>query len=191
MKRILFILAFCCVAVACEKFEIPDIDIDREITRSDMNGYYQHISYNFLQYENGKAIELRLVPNSPPWPISQTEYFVLDDMFATPYLSTKFENTKQAFVNDKQSSPVDLKNLKMTSGWNDYMSDIHKLTYDTLILLEPVSEAIKRCKDDKNYTRSYNVYVRVSPDNDMLELFDNAKPMSEYGSFWDNIFKKN
>jgi hypothetical protein len=112
-------------------------------------------------------------------------------MFATPYLSTKFENITQAFINDRHSSPVDLQALKMTSGWNSYMSDIHKLTYDTLILLEPVSEAIKRCKDDKNYTRSYNVYVRVSPSKDLLESFDNAMPMSEYGSFWDNVFKNN
>lgn len=191
MKKLFLLLAICCAAVACEKFEIPDIEIDREITRSSMNGYYQQVSHQFLKYEDGKAVELKLVPDSPPWPISDTRYFVLDDMFATPYLSTKFENITQAFINDRHSSPVDLQALKMTSGWNSYMSDIHKLTNDTLILLEPVSEAIKRCKDDKNYTRSYNVYVRVSPSKDLLESFDNAMPMSEYGSFWDNIFKKN
>lgn len=195
MKRLFLLLAICCAAVACEDFEIPESEIDREITRSDMNGYYKLTSSQRLIYKNGEAVGFELAPPSSSWPISQSEYFVLTDNSAYYYLVTTdtapVYDVVQAFISDEYTSPVDLAALKMATGKDTYMSDIHKLTRDTIILIEPVSEAIKRCKSNKDYNRSYEVYVKFTPERELIKTFYDALPMNQLHDFWNGYFKNN
>ena len=56
MKRLTLLLCVCCIAFACEEFEIPEIEIDKQITRSDMNGYYQNVMTQYIRYKDGVAV---------------------------------------------------------------------------------------------------------------------------------------
>lgn len=193
MKKVIALLS-ALIFVACEKFEIPDIEINREITRSDMNGYYLQVEDKYIHYENGKPIEFIQMPSSVFLSVDTYTYLVIDDIYATPYLYTKCISPKieQSFVQNKCENPIDLENQKMYSGMSSTtMYDILKLTNDSIILIEPIQMSIERCKNDKNFDRRYKVFARTSPATDLLKSFENAKPMSEYLSFWDNIFKEN
>lgn len=190
MKRLLFLLVLCCAAVACEKFEIPDIEIDREITRSDMNGYYLQVEDKYIHYENGKPTEFIKMPSTVFLSVDTYTYLAIDDIYVTPYLYTKCISPKieQSFVENKCENPIDLENYKMYSGMSSTtMYDILKLTNDSIILIEPMQMSIERCKDDKNLNRHYKAFARTSLSTDLLKSFENAKPMSEYLNFWHNI----
>ena len=193
MKRLTLLLCVCCIAFACEEFEIPEIEIDKKITRSDMNGYYQNVMTQYIRYKDGVAVGFELAAPSQPWPIDRTEYFALTENEVYYYLVTKYTppvyDVVQAFISDGYSSPIDLDNLKMATGKDSYKSDIQKLTTDTIILLEPVAEAMKRCKSNKDYTRSYDVYVKIAPDRDLIKTFYDAFPISQYMDFWNGYFK--
>ncbi len=193
MKRLFLLLVVCCTAVQCEKFEIPEIEIDQAITRSDMNGYYQNVTTKYIKYENSKAVGFELAPPSQPWPIDRVGYFALEEDNVYYYLVTSYTppvyDVVQAFVSNPYPSPVDLNAGKMATGAENYKSDIHKLTRDTIILVEPISEAMKRCNSNKDYTRSYEVYVRITPDRELIKTFYSAAPMNQYQSFWNGYFK--
>lgn len=193
MKRLFLLLVICCTTVQCEDFEIPEIEIDQAITRSDMNGYYQNVTIKYIKYEDSKAVGFESATPSLPWPIDQVSYFALVEDEVYYYLVTSYtpptKDVVEAFMSDPYPSPVDLNAGKMATGAESYKSDIHKLTHDTIILVEPISEAMKRCGSNKNYTRSYEVYARITPDRELIKTLGVAYPMSYYQSFWDGYFK--
>lgn len=164
-------MAICCTAVACE--QTPDY-LKADIEKSVSDGWYKYAGTQGVKYTDGKVDGFETLDG---WSgINSATYYKIEDMQLTGYRHGECSRcgAKAAFT---FSISYDFKN-KIIQG-----DEILKFNEDEIVLIEPMQEAIKRCKNDKDFWRSYIVYTRKSPSDEELQAFDNAVE-SENGS-WD------
>ena len=171
MKKLLFLLALCCAAVACES--TPDY-MKADIEPSISDGWYRYAGMQGIRYVDGKVDQ---ISNVPSWNGEHTEvYYKVEDMKITRYNYAKCDECGEQ-VAFTVSVSYDLKNKTIEN------EELLQFNEDAIIYIEPLQEAIERCNDDKDFWRSYIVYTRKSPSDEELQAFDNAVE-SENGS-WD------
>ena len=198
MKRLFLLLALCCVAVACEQsensFVFPEVD---EINANTADGIYQ-IATNttYVQYENGRPIRFGRpedIDSYYPSTINVYGYLRVEDgkLDLLHEYECKECGAKKIFCWEYYHTSIDLQNRLI---WQDAM-EIYKLTNDDIILIEPIQEAIERCKDDKNFWRRYDVYKRIAEDerfNSITLIKHSDNPLEqERPDFCENNYCKN
>lgn len=162
MKRLFLLLAICCTAVACE--QTPDY-LKADIEKSVSDGWYKYAGTQGVKYTDGKADGFETLYG---WSgINSATYYKIEDMQLTGYRHGECSRcgAKAAFT---FSISYDFKN-KIIQG-----DEILKFNEDEIVLIEPMQEAIKRCKNDKDFWRSYRVYIRQTPNDELLSAFENA-----------------
>lgn len=162
MKKLLFLLALCCVAVACES--TPDY-MKADIEKNVSDGWYRYAGAKGVKYTNGVANGFETLY---AWSgINTAIYYKVENMHLIGYRHAECSRcgAKAAFT---FSISYDLKN-NIIEG-----DEILKFNEDEIVLIEPMQEAIERCKDDKDFWRSYEVYTRQTPNNELLTAFENA-----------------
>lgn len=170
MKRLFLLLALCCVAVACE--QTPDY-LRADIEKNVSDGWYRYAGTQGVKYTNGVANGFETLYG---WAgINSATYYKIEDMQLTGYRHAECSRcgTKAAFT---FSISYDLKN-NIIEG-----DEILKFNEDEIVLIEPMLEAIERCKNDKDFWRSYKVYTRQTPNNELLTAFENASNSTEESS---------
>ena len=162
MKKLLFLLALCCAAVACES--TPDY-MKADIEKNVSDGWYKLKGIQGLVYSDGKVDSLTRMSI---WNGMITSiYYKVEDMQLSGYRYVECPRCGEK-VTSTFSISYDLKN-KVIEG-----NDILRFNEDEIILIEPMQRAIEHYESDKNFVRTYTTYKRSAQTDEITYLLNNA-----------------